>query len=228
MCVAGIDLGSYSSPSYVAWLRDKHLVVDMYRPRPDHWLPTPPPAWPFPTVMAIDGPQGLAAPDADPAIRKADAETNTPTRRLPRSRKELTSWKLYKPLIILSIDLFWYCYHSPSYSVYGLGNSGCLVCETWPRLILKRLDELQSIPSKRKDPFAYSESVVRLLNRLDISVPGLLHPTPDQCDAILCALLAERLGMKAKDDLVEIFGSPPLVDKPDRVLHEGWIVLPKP
>jgi predicted nuclease with RNAse H fold len=227
MCVAGIDLGSYSSPSYVAWLGDNRLVVDMYRPRPDHWLPVPPKDWPLPTVMAIDGPQGLAAPGADPAIRKADAETHTPTRRLPRSRKELTSWKLYKPLIILAIDLFWHCYQNPSYSIYGLGNNGCLVCETWPRLILKRLGGQQTIPSKRQDPFAYSDTVVRLLDRLGVAVPGLLHPTSDQCDAILCALLAERLGMKANVDLVETFGSPPLIDETDGVLHEGWIVAPK-
>ncbi len=149
----------YSSPSYVAWLSDKQIVVDMYRPQPGHWLPKPPTGWPPPNVMAIDGPQGLAAPNADPAIRKADAETNTPMRRLPRSRQELAFWELYKPLILLSIDLFWYCYQNPAYSIYGLNNTGCLVCETWPRLILKRLGGLKTLPSKRKDPFAYSDKI---------------------------------------------------------------------
>lgn len=40
--VAGVDTGTLSSPSYIAWLGDREFIFDLYRPTIDCPLPAAP------------------------------------------------------------------------------------------------------------------------------------------------------------------------------------------
>ena len=100
----GIDPGSLKTPAYVAWLKDRDFLLDLYVPSQEHPLPTIP-TWAEGRIyIAIDAPQGL--PRKGEKVRKADKDANTPTRVLPRTRSELKDWKLFKGLIEVGVRDF--------------------------------------------------------------------------------------------------------------------------
>lgn len=69
--VCGIDLGSFTSTSYVAWLRGRRFLLDLYRASAEMPLPSPPAGWPMARWVMIDGPQGLPSQGK---VRAADRE----------------------------------------------------------------------------------------------------------------------------------------------------------
>lgn len=89
--VCGVDAGTLTSTSYVAWLRGKEFVFGEYLLDPAAPFPEPPPGWARPEVVAFDLPQGLPKPPSP--RRQADIEARAPTSALPTSRAELATWK---------------------------------------------------------------------------------------------------------------------------------------
>jgi hypothetical protein len=229
MSVAGIDIGSFRTPSYVAWLEAEHFVLDAYIASIKDPLPIPPPQVSPATHYAIDAPQGLPRPNADPPIRVSDREAKTPTKRLPMNRKELSRSKIYRALIEAGIEIFWRCHKLESVAVLGLiGRRKTLpvVCETYPRYVLQRLHERVKIPSKRNDPINYANLVMDLLQSHGYHLECVLRPTPDQCDSMLCALAAEAVLESSGDLPSGTVGIRPTVDEEEQVLREGYIVSP--
>lgn len=224
--VCGVDAGTLTSTSYVAWLRGKEFVFSEYRLDPAAPFPEPPPGWPQPEVIAFDLPQGLPMPPARP--RQADIQAKTPTRALPTSRAELATWKAYRGFIEAGIEIFWSIYEKGLGDIAGLSPwSGTrpFVVETYPRYVIRRLWPELKIPSKRKEPARYVEVLSRLLRgrgyRWDEGFPlGV-----DYVDAMVCAIAAE--GCLGGDSLSNVtVGSAPEVDRPGRVLREGYIAFP--
>jgi hypothetical protein len=225
--VCGIDLGSLRTPAYVAWLRERDLVLDLYIPLPDRPLPAPPPGWPAPLWIGVDGPQGL--PRRGEKCRRADREARVPTQVLPRDRAELVSWRLYRGLIETGIELFWAVDERRLARVLGLDSAvdlAATICETYPRHVLRRLwPDLKPIPSKRNDPLGYLDAVWPRLRGAGYVCPSVLRPTVDQVDAMLCAVAAEACRTAGPLPAGTV-GEPPFVDREARVLREGWIVAP--
>lgn len=224
--VCGIDVGSFRSPSYVAWLQNREFLLDLRLLSPEAPLPDPPPGWKRPSWIALDAPQGLPKPGR--RVRQADREAGTPTRTLPGSRQELAGWRIYRPFITAGVEIFWSVHERELASILGLvplPDEGCTVCETYPRYILRRLWPDLPIPSKTREPWAYVEAVWERLTRKGYRCPSVLRPTVDQADAMLCALAAEAclLSPSLPEGTV---GEPPFVDSQGRVLREGFIVSP--
>jgi predicted nuclease with RNAse H fold len=224
--VCGIDLGSLRTPAHVAWLvEDRLFVLDSYLPTRERPLPAPPAGAGTPACYAIDGPQGL--PNRGAVARQADLAAGTPTRRLPATRQDLTSWRLYRGLIEAGIELFWAVYVGRLGGIPGLETVTGLpvVCETYPRYILRRLWPGLRIPSKRRQPLSYGEAVYQQLCSLGYRCPGLARPTPDQADAMLCALAARACVCEGGEACL-LLGEAPTADLEERVLREGYIVVP--
>jgi hypothetical protein len=225
-CVCGVDVGSLRTLSYVAWLKDRQFVLDLYIPSVEDPLPQPPEGWSQPAYIAFDAPQGLATPGCK--RRKADKGAKTPTSTLPADRKELAGWKLYKGLIEAGVTIFWAVYVQELASVMGLEPvAGCpiTVLETYPRYVITRLWPGLEIPSKRKKPLKYVDTVWDRLQEFGYSCTSVLRPAVDHVDAMLCAIAAEACLMA--DGLPEgTVGSNPTLDTDARVLREGYIVSP--
>ena len=222
--VCGIDLGSFSTSSYVAWLEDGQFVLDSYQPTREEPLPPSPGGWP-PAFTGIDGPQSLPA-IGDRRRREADRLAKTPTSILPRTRAEFAAWKLYRHFIETGIELFWAIHQQEIASILGLvpvPGAETIVFETYPRYVLLQLWG-ERPPSKRKEPGDYVEFVASRLR--DTGYTWDADPTrPDHVDAMLCALAAEACLLD--DDLpAGTVGLPPVVDPAERVLREGFIVAP--
>lgn len=223
--VCGIDAGTFVSNSYVAWLRGNQFRLDRYRPSPANPLPLPPTGWSSPRVIALDLPQSLPRPGAQ--RRVADAEARTPTSRLPGSRVELETWRLYRGLIEAGIETFWAVHTSALGTIAGLKEavvSQPLVVETYPRYVLRRRWPDLRIASKSKEPDEYTEQVwVRLQQEGYVSTTDPARP--DHVDAMLCALAARAcLGT---DRLPPgTVGDAPYIDEGDRLIREGFIVAP--
>jgi len=228
MSFAGIDPGSYNTVSYVAWLEDNQFFIDAYQATPEHILPVPPEFLSPVRAIAVDAPQGLPALDAEKPIRRCDQLANSPTRVLPLHRRDLQTWNLYCGLIEFGIDFFWKCHQTPGITIAGIelkNDPQVLVCETYPRMILRRMAGIAKIPSKRKSPVEYADMVTSFLKDLGFQFDILLRPTPDQCDAMLCALAASSL--KDAIHLPEnTVGLPPIADEKEQVIREGFIVCP--
>jgi len=226
MSVCGIDLGSFKTPSYVAWLEGKDFFFDLYITSKEKPLPSLPAGMSRPTHIAFDGPQSL------PAIgnerRECDKLANTPTRVLPENRKELNNWKMYKQLIECSIEVFWNTYEKNLAAVAGLNdnpNSDIIIFETYPRYVIKRLWPDEEIPSKRKAPIDYVRKFSFLVKQKGYSFDESKIFSPDYVDAMLCAIAAEDF-MKTKGHSAGKVGHPPLVDKKEKILREGFIYSP--
>jgi hypothetical protein len=221
--LCGIDLGSFRSPSYVAWLEDEQFVLDEYLASREQPLPPAPGGWP-PAFTGIDGPQGL--PRAGERSRQADLLAKVPTKVLPRTRAELAGWRLYRPFVEAGVELFWSIHEQELASILGLvpvpGGEG-IVFETYPRYVLLQLWG-ERPPSKRKDPAAYVDFVWARLREAGYLCDGPVT-RPDHVDAMLCALAAEAC---LRDDELPggTVGLPPVVDRGERVLREGFIVAP--
>jgi dCTP diphosphatase len=223
--VCGIDAGTFSSNSYVAWLRGREFRLGRYRPSREAPLPPTPPGWSTPRVIALDLPQSLPRPGAK--RRAADAAAVTPTNALPGSRAEMENWKLYRGLIEAGVDTYWAIHTMSAGTLAGLEppvTGTPLVVETYPRYVLKRLWPGFTIPSKRKDPDEYTEQVWALLEEAGYSAtaaPG----RPDHVDAMLCAVAA-RACLESDGLPPGTVGAQPYIDEADRVIREGYIVAP--
>ncbi|RMF89607.1 MAG: DUF429 domain-containing protein [Methanobacteriota archaeon] len=225
--VAGIDVGTFHTKSYVAWLRDREFTFGSYRLSPERPLPERPSAAEGPSHIGVDAPQGL--PKQGFTVRRADREANTPTKRLPTTWSELSRWPVYRGLIEAGITLFWRLYEDGKADIPGLpGAKGpvATVFETYPRYVLRRLWQgRRPIPSKRKTPAEYIAAVTRLLSRAGYTIP-LRHVTETHhVDAMLCAVAAEAFS-RSKGLPGGTVGERPLADPVERVLREGYIVSP--
>ncbi|MYA34269.1 MAG: DUF429 domain-containing protein [Gemmatimonadales bacterium] len=224
--VSGIDTGSFSSPSYVAWLQNRTFVLDLYQPSPDRLLPETPFADLAVSAYALDAPQGLAEPGRK--RRHADEQAQTPTRVLPRDRNALPEWKLYRGLIEAGLDIFWGIQERGVGCVVGLDCSLPkipFVMETYPRYVLRRLFPAVRIPSKRKEGAEYARVFWSKLRNLGYRCESVRTPSVDQVDAMLCAIAAESLVSQTGLPAGTV-GEPPRLDRPGRVIREGYIVAP--
>lgn len=227
-CVCGVDVGSLKTPSFVAWcnVAEKRFYLDQYIPSHLEPLPKQPPDWGETACIGFDAPQGLPAPGEK--VRLADKEAKTPTNVLPADRTELENWKLYQGLIQAGVEIFWSVYRWRSVCIPGLEQEctgKTVVFETYPRYVIMRLWPGFKIPSKSKNPLTYSSEVYQLIRGLGFSCPGVLIPTHDQVDAMLCALAA--CSLVEEDELPSgTVGNPPYVDEKCSVLREGLIVAP--
>lgn len=223
--VCGIDAGTFTSNSYVAWLRGREFRLGRYRPSRTHPLPLHPAGWPAPRVIALDLPQSLPRPGAK--RRAADAAAATPTNALPASRAELRDWRLYRGLIEAGVDTYWAIHTTSAGAITGLAPSKDgtpLVVETYPRYVLKRVWPQFRIPSKRKDPDEYTEQVWALLEEAGYSAataPG----RPDHVDAMLCALAAQAC-LESDGLPPGTVGAEPYIDESEQLIREGYIVAP--
>ncbi|HSS47662.1 MAG TPA: DUF429 domain-containing protein [Thermoanaerobaculia bacterium] len=222
--VCGIDLGSFNTPSYVAWLEDGQLALDSYRATREEPLPVSLGGWP-PAFTGIDGPQSLPALGAG-RRREADRLAKTPTSILPRTRTELAGWRLYRPFVETGIEIFWSLHEQELASILGLvpvPGAETVVFETYPRYVLLQLWGTRP-PSKRREPAAYVDFVWSRLREAGYSCDDEVI-RPDHVDAMLCALAAEACLLD--DELpAGTVGLPPVVDPAERVLREGFIVAP--
>jgi predicted nuclease with RNAse H fold len=225
--VCGIDLGSFRTPSYVAWLEDGEIVLDSYVVSAEQPLPPAPGGW-APAFTAIDGPQGLPVPGQ--RTRRCDREARVPTKSLPTSREELATWPLYRPFLIAGIELFWSVHEREIASVLGLvllsdlPEAG-IVCETWPRYVASRLWPGWKLPSKRRAPAVYVEAVWSRLQAAGYTSASEIS-RPDHVDAMLCAVAAEAC-LREDGIPAGTVGEAPLVDPVERVLREGYIIAPE-
>jgi len=223
--VCGIDAGSFKTFSYVAWLKGRSFLLDIYSPAVSRPLPDPPSMVEAVQGYAIDAPQGL--PRRGRKRRRCDELAQTPTKVLPGSLEELKHWKLYKGLIELGIKTFWYIYNSKDMHILGLDGPPDLpiVAETYPRKVAEAIGlQLQRLPSKRKEPTAYVDSVWDALRRLGYKCESIVRPTVHHIDAMLCAIAARAL--LADGDAWRALGEKPYVDNNGSVLREGFIVVP--
>jgi len=221
--VCGIDLGSFNTRSYVAWLEDGQLALDSYVATREEPLPVSPGGWP-PAFTGIDAPQGL--PRAGERSRRADLQAGAPTKVLPRTRAELAGWRLYRPFVEAGIEIFWSLHEQELASILGLvpvPGAETVVFETYPRYVLLQLWGVRPA-SKRKEPAAYVDFVWSRLREAGYTCDDAVT-RPDHVDAMLCALTAEAC---LRDDELPAgtVGLPPVVDLAERVLREGFIVAP--
>jgi hypothetical protein len=226
MSVCGVDLGSFKTPSYVAWMEGKEFYLDLYLPSKEKPFPALPSGISIPTHIAFDGPQSL--PAIGSKRRECDKLANTPTRVLPSNKNELKSWKMYKQLIECGVELFWNIYEKNLASIAGLNDnkdSKLIVTETYPRYIIKRFWPAESIPSKRKDPAGYMNKFSELIKQKKYEFDQEKITFPDNIDSMLCALAAEDY-LKTNGNSAGKVGSLPLVDNKERILREGFIYSP--
>jgi predicted nuclease with RNAse H fold len=221
--VCGIDLGSFNTPSYVAWLEDGQLALDSYVATREEPLLASPGGWP-PAFTGIDAPQGL--PAVGERSRRADLQAGAPTKVLPRTRAELAAWRLYRPFVEAGIEIFWSLHERELASILGLvpvPGAETVVFETYPRYVLLQLWGVRP-PSKRREPAAYVDFVWSRLREAGYLCDDAVT-RPDHVDAMLCALAAEAC---LRDDELPAgtVGLPPVVDLAERVLREGFIVAP--
>ena len=226
MSVCGIDLGSFKSPSYIAWLQDKHFLFDIYIPSKEAPLPKLNLDISYSTHFAIDGPQSL--PVIENKRRECDRLANTPTSILPKNRHELSTWKMYKQLIECGIEVFWSAHKNGFASIGGTEESNSelpIIIETYPRYIIKRLWDKHTIPSKRKAPIEYVNNYISLIKSLGYSFDETKIWAPDYIDAMLCAIAAEDYLLSNGNCLGKV-GIPPILDEGNQIFREGYIYSP--
>lgn len=223
--VAGVDVGSLRTLSYIAWLHDRRFTLDLYTPTRARPIPCPPKGMAAPAAIAFDAPQSMAAIGA--LRREADRLANTPTRRLPADRQELAGWKLYVGLIEAGIEIFWGVHVARLGTPCGAAPIAGLpiVAETYPRYVIKRLWPDLVVPSKAKAPLSYVDAVWSRIQAAGFRCEGVARPCVDHVDAMICAIAAHALAST---------GGPPAgtvgraleVDEVCEVLREGFIVSP--
>lgn len=224
--VCGIDVGSLQSLNYIAWLYERQFILDLYIPTIKKPLPQPPEGLRQPRFMGFDAPQGLPGPGR--AIRVADKEAGVPTKRLPANRTQLGIWKLYQGLIRAGVEIFWAVYEQGLASIAGLAHtaqSSTIIFETYPRYVIRRLWPGLDIPSKKREPLAYVDTIWGRIQEAGYSCISVVRPTVDHVDAMLCAIAAEaflKTGVLPEGTV----GLKPEVDLAGKVLREGFIVGP--
>nr|WP_237700076.1 DUF429 domain-containing protein [Alicyclobacillus acidocaldarius] len=229
MC--GMDLGGLGFLSYVAWLdtETRKFALDHYIPRfssSPTLLPVSPDFMPAGAkAYGFDGPQGLPQLHSGRTRRLCDEKADTPTRTMPLTLSPMYKGP-YASLIKVSIRLFSEAVSTGQARLHGYPPSsnaaGPTIFETYPRKILKDHFGLSSIPSKRKEPHKYVEEVWNALKERDYRCSGVIRPTVDQLDAMLCAVAAEHLLKGQFKDL----GAAPIWDPVQKIFREGYIVVP--
>ena len=218
--VLGIDAGGLGNPSWLAFLEDGRVSLAQHVFTIDAlilpWLESGEVA-----CVAIDAPQGL--PRGGHKRRQADADADTPTRRLPASRAEMDAGRsgdgkgfAYVGPVRTGVALFW----ANRQWLFGLVQQPRLL-ETYPNVVFRSLTGKRP-PPKRKRPYEYCVAVATLMHGRQVSCPGVDIPSVDQCDSILCAIAAQAF----EDDRAEALGLPPVVDEGEMLLREGFIATP--
>ena len=226
MSVCGVDLGSFKTPSYVAWLEGKEFHFDLYLASKNKPFPPLPRGISIPTHIAFDGPQSL--PEIGNKRRECDKLANTPTRILPLTREELKDWKIFKQLIECGVEIFWNIYEKKLASIAGLNNdsnSKLIIMETYPRYIIKRLWPEESIPSKSKAKREYIKKFSALIKRKGYSFEENKVTSHDYVDAMLCAIAAADY-FKTNSNSAGKVGKSLRVDNKEKILREGFIYSP--
>ncbi len=222
--VLGIDAGGFNTPSWLAFLQGDQFTLSMAYLRRRSlalpWLQSNEVA-----AIAVDAPQGLPNPSRSAKVRACDRAAGTPTKRLPITRMEMERGAYddgkkvaYQSVIHLGVDLFWY----NRSNLYKGGSAKNKILEIYPRAILQALVG-KSIPSKRRQPVEYGQLVVEVMRELGLCCPGVIIPSDDQADAMLCAYTA-RCALEGR---IEVPGEAPHSDKEETVIREGYIVLPE-
>ncbi|MEX2211210.1 MAG: DUF429 domain-containing protein [Gaiellaceae bacterium] len=214
--VCGVDVGSFQTPAYVAWLDGLVFESEAYLPSAEQPLPRRY----EPTAYALDAPQSL--PRLGRSRRSADVGAKTPTSVLPTSRAGIAAMPIYRQFVEAGVEIFWSAQRSGLGAVPGLGGSGPVLLETYPRFVIRSLwPDLRPIPSKRKASRDYIDALWPRIRDL-----GLSGPEPrrhDEIDALLCALAAKAW----TEDQAVLVGEPPELDEDEGVLREGFIVCPR-
>ena len=226
MSVCGVDLGSFKTPGYVAWLKGKEFYFDYNLPSKEKPFPPLPSEISKPTHIAFDGPQSL--PAIGSKRRECDKLANTPTRVLPSNRKELKSWKMYKQLIECGIEIFWNVYEKNLAAIAGLSDnstSELVIMETYPRYVIKRFWSGEKIPSKSKAPLEYIRKFSTLIRRKGYNFKKNKVTSHDYIDAMLCAIAAEDY-FKTEGNSAGKVGKSVMVDNNEKILREGFIYSP--
>ena len=226
MSVCGVDLGSFKTPSYVAWLEGNEFYFDLYLASKEKPLPSLPFGISKPTHIAFDGPQSL--PSIGNKRRECDKGAKTPTSVFPLTRKELSDWKMYKQLIECGVEVFWNAYEKNLAAIAGLNNdenSELIILETYPRFIIRRVWPRESIPSKSKAPVEYVRKFTVIIKQKGYQFDEKKVISPDYVDAMLCTIAAEDF-MKVSGNSAGKVGSPPFVDEEEKILREGYIYSP--
>jgi len=214
------------SPNWIAWLEDDQFNLDIYVPTAEKPLPTLSVRPGEVVCIAFDAPQGL--PRTGEPVRRADIEANTPTRRLPVDRTELSGWTAYKGLIEVGISVFWWVYKSQLATVAGLPpvfDKKTTIVETYPRYIVRRLWPGLEIPSKKSAPMDYIDTLYSHIQKLGYVCRSVIRPSVDQIDAMLCAIAANDYA-KNNGPPAGTVGDVPVPDPDANVLREGFIVSP--
>ena len=213
--VCGVDVGSLRTPAHLAWLEGDAFELGSYQPTLEHPLP----GGREPAAFALDAPQGL--PVEGRSRRAADREAKTPTSVLPTSRDGVALMRAYGPFVEAGLSLFWEARRRGLAVVPGLGGSGPILLESYPRFVIRQLwPELRPIPSKRKAAVDYVAELWARLRALGLA--GRRPRRHDEIDALLCALAARSW---LRSEAVEV-GEPPQVDDAEGILREGFIVAP--
>ena len=231
--VCGVDVGGINSLSFVAWLDTgtREFVLDHYVPGAGGSAPSLPPLPAIPAFhggvdcYAFDCPQGLPKLGFGEKRRVCDRAADTPTRIMPLHGLNSYSGP-YASLIQVGVRLFATAVSSGQAQLYGYPSSNVArptICETYPRKILKDSFGFSSIPSKRNKPYAYVNDVWKKLQGLGYACRGVLRPTVDQVDAMLCAVAAEHL----RKGQIRALGDPPIWDPQENLFREGYIVVPR-
>jgi predicted nuclease with RNAse H fold len=210
--VCGVDVGSFRTPAYVAWLEGDAFELESYVPSTGRPLPGDAAAY------ALDAPQGLPRPGR--TRRAADAAAKTPTSVLPTDRSAISAMAAYGSFVEAGIAIFWESHTRGLARIPGLDGSGAPLLEAYPRFAIRRLWPDLAIPSKRKEPRRYVAELWPRQREL-----GLTGPAPsrhDEVDALLCALAA-RAWLHGR--AIEV-GEPPELDAAGSVIREGFIVAP--
>ena len=112
--------------------------------------------------------------------------------------------RAYGPFVEAGVSVFWEARRRGLAVVAGLGGSGPVLLESYPRFVIRQLwPELRPIPSKRK---AAADYVAELWARLcALGLAGRRPRRHDEIDALLCALAARSW---LRSEAVEV-GEPP-------------------
>ena len=171
-----------------------------------------------PFVIAIDGPQGLAA-STDAGMREAERKLGTQA----KSTYELPTSGPFKGYVTGSVLLFRQLAASNAdFILCGLDGANpevATIIEVYPGHTWNQLSE-QRLPKKKL--VDGREARLRIVQRLGITMPDNGLPSHDQLDAAIAAWTAYRFAQGK----VVLHGCPPVLDYEAGVIREGYIVEP--
>ena len=221
--VCGVNCSTLDRPNWVAWLDEDQFMLDSYLPSSHAPLPAlvvkPGPV----RCMAFDAPQGLPRPGE--RIRAADKDAGTPTQSLPGDRAALENWRARRGLIQVGISVFWWTYEKKLAAVAGMAGDthDLILAESYPGYVIRRLWPSMTIPSKRRVPIEYVDTVYAGIQKRGYVCRSVIRPTVQQVDAMLCALAAGAF-VEAGGLPAGTVGAPPVADEKDSVLRDGYII----